>query len=285
MLKVSSLRSQVHLQGHGGAVYLPLCCKVSFLALLNEHDGLLEEYIRHGLATTDGRRLLIFIADGDVMNEAVMATGTSSARAQRLTAAVSTQIRAQVDAVVTKIGDARIKGVVHWADVAAGCEFRTTLEKMEGIMYMACEDANSTAAAIQRHVKTLIKNLFTQRVNKARAAGSNITNVFTGDGLAMLSGKKYTERYRHLERACLLELCSIMVGLEHCAQKFTQMLYLTPDPQGMTHIAVCLQQVRHAIAKLPVSADAARLKATAAETHGITFVRITGSALTSCTSN
>jgi len=60
----------------------------------------------------------------------------------------------------------------------------------------------------------------------------------------MLDGAKYLKRYKHLE------LCFIMVGMESGGQTFTEMLYLTREmlyltnPQGMTHIAACLQKLR-----------------------------------------
>ena len=100
-----------------------------------------------------------------------------------------------------------------------------------------------------------------------------MTNVFTGDGLSMLSGTRYVKRYQHLERACLLELCSIMVGHQHGAQNFTEMAYLNDDPEGMTHIIACLQNIRRAIPTLPAGLVTAGLQAAAAEIHGVTFVQ------------
>ena len=86
-----------------------------------------------------------------------------------------------------------------------------------------------------------MKNLFTQRVEKAQKSGSNVTNVFTGKkGLELKEGNKYAKSYRHLERACLLEVYMTLVGLEYGNQTFTETRYLTNDPQGMTYIATCL---------------------------------------------
>ena len=278
-LVTAPLISRIHLHGRNAAgVYLPLCCKPSILMMLNNDGTLLERYICHCLTATTAD-VLIFIADGDVMNEALLALGTSPARAQRLTASLSTQLRAKVDAVVAKLGDARIKGVVHWADVANNQQFQATLEAMQIIMAMDGGDDDVGAipplgpapALIQHDVKTLVKALFTQRVNKARSAGHSMTNVFTGDGLSMLSGTRYVDQ--HLERACLLELCNIMVGQQHGAQNFTEMAYLTDDPEGMTHIIACLQNIRRAIPTLPAGLVTAGLQAAAAEVHGVTFVR------------
>merc|ERR1712072_1365435 len=130
----------------------------------------------------------------------------------------------------------------------------------------------SGLAQIQYHVKALVRNLFTQRVNKARKAGSNISNVFIGDGFEMRSGTKYAKRYRHLERACLLELCMILVGLEYEGQVYTEMNYLTNDPQGMTYIAACLQGLRNTICESH-NKQVDLLKEAASVTHGITFVK------------
>merc|ERR1719343_1179861 len=127
-------------------------------------------------------------------------------------------------------------------------------------------------ASIRFHVRSLVKNLFTQRVTKARSQGQNITNVFAGDGLELVPGARYQKRYKSLERASLMELSSILIGQMHGNQKFTEMSYLTPDPEGMTLISACLQEVRKAIAKLPAGSDAAFLQPAAEEVHGITFV-------------
>ena len=64
--------------------------------------------------------------------------------------------------------------------------------------------------AIQTAVKTLIKNLYTQRARKG-----SVTNIFPGKGLDILEGKKWQDRYDHLEESCLLELSSILGGIEH----------------------------------------------------------------------
>ena len=63
---------------------------------------------------------------------------------------------------------------------------------------------------IQTAVRMLVKNLYTQRALKGK-----FTNIFTNDGLKILEGKRYQARYEALEEACLLELASILGGLEH----------------------------------------------------------------------
>jgi len=145
---------------------------------------------------------------------------------------------------------------------------------MQTIMDMDLSEPTSASPAkmdgleqIQFHVKTLVKNLYTQRIS-----GTNLTNIFTSDGLAMLDGAKYLKRYKHLECSCLLELCFIMVGMESGGQTFTEMLYLTNNPQGMTHIAACLQKLRQSLNEAPRADCTAALQA-ATKAHGITFIR------------
>lgn len=79
----------------------------------------------------------------------------------------------------------------------------------------------------QRHVKTLIENLFMLRVEKARAAGSNITNIFEGSDI--IQDDESMKKHRHLELACMLELCSLLCGIEYGGQTFTEMYYLAND--------------------------------------------------------
>jgi len=273
-----SLKNKIHIKGNqGGAIYLPLCAKPAFVKLINKHEDLLEDCLRHCLATTKAD-VLVFIADGDVMTEAVMATETAS-RAQRVVAALSVSIRDKVDAAIGKVNDARIKGVVHWEDVASTERFKTVMGVLENFMAHDVDDSLGAGAnftdgimRIQHHVKTLVKNLFTQRVEKARAAGCAMTNVFTGKGLSMVPGARYRKWYQHLERACLLELSAIMVGLQHGAQMFTEMRYLTNDPRGMTYIAGCMQNLRQTIAGLSSGPSTVLLKS-ATEMHGITFMK------------
>ena len=71
-------------------------------------------------------------------------------------------------------------------------------------------DMSCGIQAIQTAVRTLVKNLYTQRASKG-----NFTNIFTGNGLEILEGKKWQVRYNALEEACVLELASILGGLEH----------------------------------------------------------------------
>merc|ERR1712080_791494 len=101
---------------------------------MGKHESLLEDYMRHSLTTTDAD-VLIFIADGDVMGEALMATGgTSRTRAKRVTAEISARIRAKVDVAISKLNDVRIKGVVHSEDVASGSRFRKMLAKLHNFL-------------------------------------------------------------------------------------------------------------------------------------------------------
>ena len=198
--------NRVHLQENkDGHVFVPLCAKPSFLALLDQHPHLLEKTINHCLATTtEEQDIIIFIADGAVMEEAFMAMDRP-ARAQRITSAVASQIKIKVVDALANINNPRIKGVVHWEDVASSTQFQEALTSMEHIMNAKFdtteeeEEEGLMVTRVQCHIKTLVKNLFTQRVEKAHKAGTNITNVFTGKGLEIRTGGRYAKRYRHLE--------------------------------------------------------------------------------------
>jgi len=267
----ATIRSLVHLDGPSGrAEYLPLCAKSSFLALLEKNDGLLEEYIRHALVESNGADIVIFIADGEVMETALRAMGKVSAeRARIVTAEISKKIRSKADNAIARIGCARVRGVLHWSDVASCPRFQAVFTALEDIMTTGSFENE----AIQVDVKTLVKNLFTQRVEKARAAGSALTNVFIGEGLELKPNKRYHKRYNHLERSCLLELSVIISGLtSNIGERFTEMRYLTTDPRGMSFIAECVEHIRRsAVEDLIPTASTIGLKTAAAETHGITF--------------
>ena len=116
-LVIYPLTIQIHLEGNNVATtYLLMCCKPSFLVLLNTHGGLIEEYTRHSLVAMDAD-LLIYISGGDVMNKPLLSHSNTTARAHRTTPTALTHIRSNVNAVVAKIGDAPTKGVAHWDDV------------------------------------------------------------------------------------------------------------------------------------------------------------------------
>ena len=180
---------------------------------------------------------------------------------------------------MAKVNSPRIQGVAHWQDVASSPRFRQVLASMENIMNSRPEEGE-LVADVQQAVKTLVKNLFTQRVEKAVKSGNNITNVFTGEGLEIRAGGKYAKRYRHLERACLLELSIILTGLEYGDRVFTEMQYLTNDPQGMTFIAGCLEAVRKAAGattipctKRPGNNSYQPFIEASSVSHGITFIK------------
>ena len=89
------LTSKEHLPSNpAGQVYLPLCAKPSFLAWLEEYPGLLEETLLHCLAAHQ-QNILVFIADGAVMEEAFKAMDRPN-RAHRITSSVAAQIKAKV---------------------------------------------------------------------------------------------------------------------------------------------------------------------------------------------
>ena len=182
---------------------------------------------------------------------------------------------------MAKVNSPRIQGVAHWQDVASSPRFRQVLASLENIMSCSRpeEEGHQLVADVQHHVKTLVKHLFTQRVEKAVKSGNHITNVFTGEGLEIRPGGKFAKRYRHLERACLLELSSILTGLEYGDRVFTEMQYLTNDPQGMTFIAGCLEAVRKAAGatfpctKMPSDNIYQPFIEASSVSHGITFIK------------
>ena len=93
----SGLQSQAHLVStRPGHVYLPLCAKPSFLAMLDENPALLEKTLIHCLDTVaEEQDILVFIADGAVMEEAFKAMDRPN-RAHRITSSVAAQIKAKV---------------------------------------------------------------------------------------------------------------------------------------------------------------------------------------------
>ena len=196
------------------------------------------------------------------------------ARAHRITSEVAERISVHVQKALSKINSKRIKGVVHWDELVTSYEqFQLALRSLETIMKKSEEESSEQEQAIQYHIKTLVKDLFTQRVNKARATGNNITNVFTGEGLEIRTAGKYVKRYNHLEMACLLELCIILVGLEYNNQIFTGMRYLTNDPQGMTYIAKCLEGLRQVLREESTTDNnMPEVLRESTISHGITFV-------------
>merc|ERR1719277_344974 len=235
-----------------------------------------------------GARLVVMIADGEVMYQAALATlGRNAleadvAREARKTAETAGGIAELVDLTLGKLRNEsevyarRLAGTVHWDDVVAGPLFQENLSTLEGLMRLTPGAASAGGlddAAIDGveqvrvHVKTLIKNLFTQRCAK-----SGVTSPFTGNGLEMRGGAKAERRYGHLERACLLELTCIMTGIESQGELFAEMQYLNQDPQGMTHIAACIEGIRRALAGMPAHPLYAKLQAAAAQRHGLQLV-------------
>jgi len=264
-----TITSQVHLPGcEGGNVFLPLCAKPSTLKAAQNNPTLVETYIRNALDETDAD-IVVFIADGAVMHTATMAMGDSLSKAKSTATRISTALRTMVDDALVNIGSTRVKGVMHWSDVEASRGFQAVFSALEEIVVGSHSD-EEFMKEIQVHVKTLVKNLFTQRVEKCRAQGVPVTNVFSGKGLEILLKKRYIKKYRCLERSCILEISSILAGFELSGQLFTEMRYLTNDPRGMSFIAECVQKIRHTLK----SVDAyPALKEAAAKTHGITFAR------------
>jgi len=126
------------------------------------------------------------------------------------------------------------------------------------------EDLNIGIQAIQTAVRTLVKNLYTQRASKG-----NFTETFPD----ILEGEKWQVRYGHLQDACLLELASIMVGLEHQGRVYTEMWYMTPDATGMTFIARSLETIKATLINMPDDRLTTRLRVVAAQTHSLELLK------------
>ena len=211
-----------------GNMFLPLCAKPVTLKMIRNKPYLLERAIRQCLTRGGGSngKLVLFIADGDVMAQALIAMDPRAMRAYRQVAEISAEIAEFVDLTINKLRDEddefreRITGRINWAEVAAGPMFQNLLCELQQIMQLSSNEAtlshnddfdiNIGIQAIQTAVRMLVKSLYTQRASKG-----NITNIFPGNGLDILEGEKWQVRYDHLQEACLLELASIMGGLEH----------------------------------------------------------------------
>jgi hypothetical protein len=63
-----------------------------------------------------------------------------------------------------------------------------------------------------------------------------------------------------------------MTGIESQGELFTEMQYLNQDPQGMTHIAACIEGIRCALAGMPAHPLYAKLQTAAAQRHGLQLV-------------
>merc|ERR1740139_490525 len=128
---------------------------------------------------------------------------------------------------------------------------------------------------IQQEIKALVKSLFNARAAKSTAAsGQPPLKLFTEEGLDLLPGSKYKLRYDALEAACLLELSSIIAGVEHEGFLFTEMQYMNNDAAGMTLIVKCLTRVRAVLCGMPEGPLTMGLKTPAAQTHGVELLNI-----------
>ena len=214
-------------------MFIPLCAKPATLKMIRDRDRahLVEKAIRQCLTRGGGSngKLIVFIADGDVMAKAVIAMDSRPTRAYRQVAEISAEIAAYVDQIIKKLQaeseefKERIIGWIKWSDVAAGPKFQIILQELRQIMQSSKdeatlshnEDLGIAIQAIQIAVRTLVKNLYTQRASKGK-----FTNIFTNDGLDILEGEKWKARYNELQEACLLELAAILGGLEHQGNTF-----------------------------------------------------------------
>mmetsp|Transcript_38895 Transcript_38895/g.44396 ORF Transcript_38895/g.44396 Transcript_38895/m.44396 type:complete len:142 (-) Transcript_38895:42-467(-) len=123
-------------------------------------------------------------------------------------------------------------------------------------------------------MKTLVKELFIQRIEKASRGGHTITNVFDGDTLELIPGNKYKKRFDALLKSSLLEVSNILVGCEHNGTRFTEMQYMNNDAAGMTKIAMCLLKIRATLSITPMSPFILDLKMFAAYNFGIELLNI-----------
>ena len=197
-------------------MYLPLCCKPVTLKMISSKPYLLERAIRQRLTRGGGSngKLLLFIADGDVMAKAVIAMdnrGSRAMRAYKQVAEISAEIGAFVDLTINKLRAEdeefreQITGWINWSDVAAGPMFQNIHHELQQIMQFSSNEATlsnnddldlvSGIQEIQTAVRTLVKNLYTQRASRR-----NSTNIFPGNGLDILEGEKWQLRYDHLSK-------------------------------------------------------------------------------------
>jgi len=261
-----------------GNMYLPLCCKPKMLTLLKAQPGLLEHTIRSILRTdASDSNLVVFIADGDVMAQAQIATGKTRKSALQKVAHVSLEITEMVQKVIAKIKREspklaqRLAGVVHWKDVAADRLCAVAINSLRRCLRSASTDDERM---IPTAMKQLVKNLYTQRAQKC-----GLSNIFEEGSLELVSDPKNAhknqKRYTALEEACILELGSIMTGFEHGGRRFTEMRYLNTDPRGMSYISAALQEIRFALALMPAkNNDILNLKLSCTETHGLVLLNL-----------
>jgi len=280
--------------GTSNRMFLPLCAKPKTVALFQRRPMLLYRTIVDTLMTETGD-LLIFIADGEVMVQAMM-MNSSRSKSERKVAAVATLLKAHVERTLYAISRkrpelaARIAGVVDWATVAAAETCASTIEGLRRIMRNPAMEVNppstaaleaglgETGAKIWTSIRRLVKNLYTQRT-----AGTSLASVFKGEGLAIKTSEpKLVKRYRALEESCVLELSSILAGFECEGIIYTEMRYLTPDARGMSFIGNSIKEIREALsahAECPttnddVADDLRFLKRVASEDHGLMLLQI-----------
>ena len=128
-----------------GNMFLPLCAKPVTLKMIRNKPYLLESAIRQCLTRGGGSngKLVLFIADGDVMAKAVIAMDNRRSRAMRAykqVAEISAEIGAFVDLTINKLRAEdeefreRITGWINWSDVAAGPMFQNILCELQQIM-------------------------------------------------------------------------------------------------------------------------------------------------------
>ena len=118
-----------------------------------------------------------------------MENGSRAMRAYKQVTEISAEIEAFVDPIINKLRAEdkefrdRITGWIKWSDVAAGPMFQNILQELQQIMQFSSNEAtlsnnddldlDSGIQAIQTAVRTLVKNLYTQRASRR-----NSTNIF-----------------------------------------------------------------------------------------------------------
>ena len=129
----------------------------------------------------------------------------------------------------------RLVGIITWEDVENMHSYKS--------VYQSLTQLASSPNEVELQVRILVGKLFKQRI-----AGTNITNVFDCDQKLVVNSKpKLQKRYQCLQTACLMELSSILAGLEYMGECYPDMFYANTNPTGMNNIAVCLNNIRRIV--------------------------------------
>ena len=131
----------------------------------------------------------------------------------------------------------RIAGVVTWEDVEKMQSYQKNLTIVSDLM--------SSSNVVELEIRTLVSKLF-----KQRTSGTPYSNPFqTDDRLSLNDGTKAQSRYNNLKTACLMEIASILSGIEFKGETYPEMFYACTNRTGMTNILKCLNNIRQTCQK------------------------------------